>query len=63
MDTLNDLITPGQLCKKLDICRQTLAKHTNSGKITKYKLGRRSYYKESEVVNALTKIAPVKIIE
>ena len=61
MDAINEFITPAELCKKLHICRQTLAKHSNSGKIPKYKLGRKSFFKESEVISALTKIEPVKI--
>ncbi len=62
MDAINELLTTAQVCERLHICRQTLHKHTNSGKIPKYRLGRICYYKESEVLQALTKIEPMRLL-
>jgi excisionase family DNA binding protein len=57
----SELLTTAEVCNNLHICRQTLYKHTNSGRIPKYRLGRICYYKEAEVMNALTRIEPVKV--
>ncbi|MFZ4564811.1 MAG: helix-turn-helix domain-containing protein [Bacteroidales bacterium] len=63
MNAISELLTTAELCEKLHICRQTVYKHARSGRLTSYRLGRLVYYKESEVMNALKKIEPVKIIK
>jgi hypothetical protein len=52
----DDLITIPETCKILRINKTTLWKHTKSGRLTKYGIGNRVYYKKTEVLASIVKI-------
>lgn len=53
----DELLTCKQVQEMLGICHQTRINWTNQGLLKSYSLGgRKIYYKQSEVVNALTPI-------
>ena len=47
------LYTPDEICALLKISRVTLWNYQNSGKITAHRVGRKVYYKYSEIMGAL----------
>lgn len=50
-----EYLTRKDVARKLEITLQTLNDWTRKGLLTAYKIGRRVYYKQSEVNNALVK--------
>ena len=48
------LLTREETCNMLKMNKATLWKHTKQGKLKSYGIGRRVYYKRSEVLNSLT---------
>lgn len=49
----NDLLTRFQTCELLGITKSTLWKYTKRGKLKSYGIGRRTYYKKDEVLEAV----------
>lgn len=52
----NNLLTQDETCKLLSINKTTLWKHSKSGKLKKYGIGNRVFFKRSEVLEAVKPI-------
>jgi predicted DNA-binding transcriptional regulator AlpA len=50
------LLTPIEVCELLSFNKTSLWKHTKTGRLKSYGMGRRVYYKRSEVLDAVKPI-------
>lgn len=50
------LLTPIEVCELLSFNKTSLWKHTKTGRLKSYGMGRRVYYKRSEVLEAVKPI-------
>jgi predicted DNA-binding transcriptional regulator AlpA len=50
------VLSANETCQLLKIKRTTFWKHTKSGKLTSYSIGKRVYYKKEEILKSLTRI-------
>jgi len=49
----DDLLTQHEVCKLLNISVQTLIRHKRNGLISDVKIGRKSYFKRSEITKLI----------
>jgi len=54
IDQGEQILTRDEVCSMLQFNKATLWKHTKKGKLKSYGIGRRVYYKKSEILNSLT---------
>ncbi|WP_395049152.1 helix-turn-helix domain-containing protein [Flavobacterium sp.] len=52
----NEILTIDEVCTLLSCKRSSVYQYSKSGKLKKYGLGNRAYYKRDEVINALKPI-------